>query len=52
MATLLNQLMFLRNSVSKNSKTCNFAHPAIKDVILNIFYTGSYCIAHQQPVIF
>ncbi|KIM57292.1 hypothetical protein SCLCIDRAFT_88556, partial [Scleroderma citrinum Foug A] len=33
-------------------KTWNFAHPALKDVLIKFFYTGSYRIAHRRPEIF
>ncbi|KAI5995117.1 hypothetical protein EDD15DRAFT_2366042 [Pisolithus albus] len=51
-AALLQQSLFLRHGVDENGKTRNFAHPALKDVIIKFFYTGSYRIAHQHPDIF
>ncbi|KIM50981.1 hypothetical protein SCLCIDRAFT_37888, partial [Scleroderma citrinum Foug A] len=51
-ATLVQQSMFLRDSLDENGKTRNFAHPALKAAIIKFFYTGSYRIAHRRPDIF
>ncbi|KIM60159.1 hypothetical protein SCLCIDRAFT_26800 [Scleroderma citrinum Foug A] len=49
---LLTQSLFLRDGVDENGKTRNFAHPALKDVTIKFFYTGSYHIAQQRTDIF
>lgn len=33
-------------------KTKNFAHLALKDVIIEFFYTGTYHIADKRPDLF
>ena len=33
-------------------KTKNFAHSALKDAIIEFFYTGTYCIADKHPDLF
>ncbi|KAG1846146.1 hypothetical protein C8R48DRAFT_779640 [Suillus tomentosus] len=51
-AELLDQSLFLRNSVDELKKTNNAAHPALQAAAIAFFYTGSYRIAHRRPDIF
>ncbi|KIM52860.1 hypothetical protein SCLCIDRAFT_81925, partial [Scleroderma citrinum Foug A] len=49
---LLKRSMFLRDGFDENGKTKNFAHPALKHLIIDFFYTGTYCITQQHADIF
>ena len=67
-SNLLDQSVFLRNGFDDNvcpfftsalyyflfiqGKMNNFAHLALKDAIIDFFYTGSYHIAEKWPNIF
>ncbi|KAI6146870.1 hypothetical protein BKA82DRAFT_155420, partial [Pisolithus tinctorius] len=41
-AKLLDNSLFLRDSFNKNGKTRNFAHPALKEAVIQFYYTGTY----------
>ncbi|KAG1730974.1 uncharacterized protein EDB91DRAFT_1252409 [Suillus paluster] len=49
---LLDDSVFLCDSVDELGKTNNTAHPALKAAAIAFFYTGSYCITHRRPDIF
>ncbi|KAG1765882.1 hypothetical protein EV702DRAFT_1204408 [Suillus placidus] len=49
---LLNDSAFLRYGVDELGKTQNAAHPALREVAIVFFYTGSYDIARRRPDIF
>ncbi|KAG2337595.1 hypothetical protein BDR05DRAFT_952529 [Suillus weaverae] len=49
---LLDESLFLCDSVDELGKTNNAAHPALKAADIAFFYTGSYHIAHRRPDIF
>ena len=66
-AELVKKLMFLRDGFDENvsqcatvntagsflqGKTKNFGHPALKHLIIDFFYTGTYRIAQQRADIF
>jgi hypothetical protein len=49
---LLDGGRFLHFWQDQFGKTRNFVHPALLQVIILFFYTGTYCVAHRQPAIF
>ncbi|KAF8431752.1 hypothetical protein L210DRAFT_3507708 [Boletus edulis BED1] len=48
-AQLLADSFFLRGGFDQQGKTNNFAHPALMEVAIRFFYTGSYRIADKRP---
>ncbi|KAG9311837.1 hypothetical protein JVU11DRAFT_8086 [Chiua virens] len=46
---LLTDSLFLRDGVDELGKTNNFAHPALKELVIKFFYMGSYQIADKCP---
>ncbi|KAF8425725.1 hypothetical protein L210DRAFT_3653115 [Boletus edulis BED1] len=48
-AQLLADSFFLRGGFNQQGKTNNFAHPALMEVAIRFFYTGSYRIADKRP---
>ncbi|KAG2360179.1 hypothetical protein BDR07DRAFT_1487298 [Suillus spraguei] len=49
---LLDDLLYLCNSVDTLEKTNNAAHPALWEAIISFLYTGSYCVACRRLEIF
>ncbi|KAG2740714.1 hypothetical protein P692DRAFT_20753860 [Suillus brevipes Sb2] len=49
---LLKDSTFLRYGVDELGKTQNAAHPALREVVIAFFYTGSYRVACRRPDIF
>lgn len=49
---LLEESAFLRYGVDEHGKTQNAAHPALREVVIAFFYTGSYRVARRRPDIF
>ncbi|KAF8440990.1 hypothetical protein L210DRAFT_873264 [Boletus edulis BED1] len=48
-AQLLADSFFLQGGFDQQGKTNNFAHPALMEVAIRFFYTGSYRIADKCP---
>ncbi|KAI6142015.1 hypothetical protein BKA82DRAFT_4361475 [Pisolithus tinctorius] len=48
-AKLLDNSLFLRDGFDENGKTRNFAHPALKEAVIQFYYTGTYRIADKRP---
>ncbi|KIN99145.1 hypothetical protein M404DRAFT_155717, partial [Pisolithus tinctorius Marx 270] len=48
-AKLLDNSLFLRDGFDENGKTRNFAHPALKEAVIQFYYTGTYQIADKRP---
>jgi hypothetical protein len=46
---LLKDSTFLRYGVDELGKTQNAAHPALREVVIAFFYTGSYRVARRRP---
>lgn len=42
----------LLTGITGKGKTRNFAHPALKEAVLEFFYTGSHRIANKRPDLF
>ncbi|KAI5980455.1 hypothetical protein F5J12DRAFT_789238 [Pisolithus orientalis] len=48
-AKLLDNSLFLQDGFNKNGKTRNFAHPALKEAVIQFYYTGTYQIVDKHP---
>ncbi|KAI5999760.1 hypothetical protein F5J12DRAFT_784539 [Pisolithus orientalis] len=46
---LLDNSLFLRDSFNENGKTRNFTHPALKEAVIQFYYTRTYQIADKHP---
>ncbi|KAI6006655.1 hypothetical protein F5J12DRAFT_782901 [Pisolithus orientalis] len=48
-AKLLDNLLLLQDSFNKNGKTRNFARSALKEAVIQFYYTGTYQITDKCP---
>ncbi|KAI6015337.1 hypothetical protein F5J12DRAFT_970389 [Pisolithus orientalis] len=46
---LLDNLLFLQDGFDENGKTRNFAHPTLKEAVIQFYYTGTYQIMDKHP---
>ncbi|KAI6142500.1 hypothetical protein BKA82DRAFT_149249 [Pisolithus tinctorius] len=46
---LLDNLLFLQDGFNENGKTRNFTHPALKEAVIQFYYTGTYRIVDKHP---
>ncbi|KAI6002335.1 hypothetical protein F5J12DRAFT_784054 [Pisolithus orientalis] len=46
---LLDNSLFLQDSFDENGKTRNFTHPALKEAVIQFYYTRTYQIVDQHP---
>ncbi|KAG2134506.1 hypothetical protein DEU56DRAFT_950142 [Suillus clintonianus] len=51
-AALIKGSLFLHFGLDERGKTRNFAHPALRELVIVFFYTGPYRIARRRPDIF